>query len=201
MAKYFKHMLMAATAAMSMNFIGAAAQSSEDAVLQNIMTRCGIRKFQQKPVEKAKEEKLLRAAMAAPSSRNRQPWHFIVLNTKETIARFADGMRHNETIKGAPLVIIACADTMRMAEGQGRDFWIQDVSAASENLLLAAHAMGLGAVWTSVYPVSGKIAGVTRALHLPGNLIPLNCILVGYPDEPAEIKDKWDPDKVTYGLP
>lgn len=73
---------------------------------------------------------------------------------------------------GTPLFIFVCADTTRMAEGQGKELWIQDLSAISENILLAAHAMGLGACWTTIYPIQKKVNGISRTLNLPGNLIP-----------------------------
>ncbi|MBM6992620.1 MAG: nitroreductase family protein [Prevotella sp.] len=200
MKKKIKTLLLATLAMLGTQ--GVQAQSNaEEAVLSNIMTRTSIRKYQQRPVETDKQEKLLRAAMASPSSRNMQPWHFVVLNDEQNISQLAAGLRNNEMIKGAPLAIIVCGDTTRMQSGQARDFWIEDVSAASENILLAAHAMGLGAVWTSVYPVMGKVKGFTHALKLPGNLIPFNCILIGYPAEQPEVQDKWDTHKITYNIP
>ena len=137
-------------------FAGDGFSNDSAVVMNNILTRTSIRKFQQRPVEKAKVLALL------------------------------------------PVVIYACGDTTRMMEGQARDFWVEDVSCASENILLAAHAMGLGAVWTSVYPEMRKVNGVSKALGLPGNLVPLNCILVGYPDEAPEPKDKWDESNITW---
>ena len=137
--------------------------------------------------------------MAAPSARDRRPWHFVVLNDTADIHAYAATMKHHgEMVAQTPLVIYACGDTTMMMPGQARDFWVEDVSCASENILLAAHAMGLGAVWTSVYPEARKVKGVSQALHLPGNLIPLNCILIGYPDEAPQPKDKWDEDKITW---
>ena len=88
-----------------------------------------------------------------------------------------------------------------MAEGQGKELWVQDLSAVSENILLAAHAMGLGACWTTIYPIQKKVNGISRTLNLPGNLIPLNGIIIGYPDEPEQPQDKWDTKKITYGIP
>ncbi len=172
------------------------------AVFHNIMTRTSTRKFQQRPVEQEKVMALLRAGMVAPTARDLRPWHFVVLNDTAAIHHYAKGMkRHGEQIAQTPLIIYACGDTTRMMQGQGRDFWIQDVSCASENILLAAHALGLGAVWTSVYPEMRKVKGVAEALHLPGNLVPLNCILIGYPDEALQPKDKWDEGNITWWKP
>ncbi len=172
-----------------------------EAVLQNIMTRTSVRKFKQQPVEDAKVEALLRAGMASPTSGDMQPWHFVVLKDKKDIERYAASNKyHAEDIKKTPLFIFVCADTTRMAEGQGRELWVQDLSAVSENILLAAHAMGLGACWTTIYPIQKKVNGISRTLNLPGNLIPLNGIIIGYPDEPLQPKDKWDEKKITYGI-
>ena len=175
--------------------------ASAGAVMQNIMTRTSVRKFKQQPVEDAKIEALLRAGMAAPTSGNLQPWHFVVLKDKKDIEQYAASNKyHGEDIKKTPLFIFVCADTTRMAEGQGRELWVQDLSAVSENILLAAHALGLGACWTTVYPIHKKVQGISRTLKLPGNLIPLNGIIIGYPDEAENPKDKWDKNKITWGI-
>ncbi len=209
-----KTMLVAALAAAS--FASANAQTAlpgkmteavksdaqAEAVLQNIMTRTSVRKFKQQPVEDAKIEALLRAGMASPTSGDMQPWHFVVLKDKKDIEQYAASNKyHAEDIKKTPLFIFVCADTTRMAEGQGRELWVQDLSAVSENILLAAHAMGLGACWTTIYPIQKKVMGISRTLKLPANLIPLNGIIIGYPDEPLQPKDKWDEKKITWGIP
>ena len=171
-------------------FAGDGFSNDSAVVMNNILTRTSIRKFQQRPVEKAKVLALLKAGMAAPTARDLRPWHFVVLSDTADIHAYASTMKHHgEMIAQSPVVIYACGDTTRMMEGQARDF---------ENILLAAHAMGLGAVWTSVYPEMRKVNGVSKALGLPGNLVPLNCILVGYPDEAPEPKDKWDESNITW---
>lgn len=175
--------------------------ASAKAVLENIMTRTSIRKFKQQPVEDTKIETLLRAGMAAPTSGDMQPWHFVVLKDKKDIEKYAESNKyHAEDIKKTPLFIFVCADTTRMAKGQGQELWVQDLSAVSENILLAAHAMGLGACWTTIYPIQKKVNGISKTLNLPGNLIPLNGIIIGYPDEAEQPKDKWDTKKITYGI-
>jgi nitroreductase len=206
-------MLVAAMAAAS--FASANAQTSlpgkmaeavkgdaqAEAVLRNIMSRTSVRKFKQQPVEDAKIEALLRAGMASPTSGDMQPWHFVVLKDKKDIEAYAASNKyHAEDIKKTPLFIFVCADTTRMTEGQGRELWVQDLSAVSENILLAAHAMGLGACWTTIYPIQKKVNGISRTLKLPGNLVPLNGIIIGYPDEPLQPKDKWDEKKITFGI-
>ena len=179
------------------------AQMSNEAqaVINNIMTRASVRGFIEKPVEQTKIDLMLRAAMAAPTDKNRQPCHFVVLNTPEAIAQYAGEGHHAERMKKTPLVIVLCADTTRMQQGAVREIWVQDLSAATENLLLAAHALELGAVWTTIYPLVKRVQGVQQKLNLPGHLIPMCAVRIGYPnpERPAQPKDKWDEKKVTYG--
>lgn len=112
---------------------------SAKVVMENIMTRTSVRKFKQQPVEDAKVEALLRAGMAAPTANDTQPWHFVVLKDNQDIEKYAESNKyHAEDIKKTPLFIFVCADTTRMSEGQGKELWVQDLSAVSENILLAA---------------------------------------------------------------
>lgn len=140
--------------------------NAEQAVLDNIATRTSIRDYEARPVEKEKIEKMLRAAMAAPTAMNKQPWHFVVVDQRDLLDALADANPYAKMIKKAPLAIVVCGDTEKMIEGGGRDFWIQDASAATENMLLAAHAMGLGAVWTGAYPSEERCQAIGKALSL-----------------------------------
>ena len=177
----------------------AATDGDGNEALNCIMTRTSIRQYQDRPVEQEKVEQLLRAAMAAPTAVNKQPWHFYVLNTKEAINRLADAsQRGSDMVRSAALVIVVCGDMDKALEGKAREYWIQDTSAATENLLLAAHALGLGAVWTGVYPMKERVEMTTKVLSLPENLVPLCTILIGYPAESPTPKDKWKPENVTY---
>lgn len=177
----------------------AATDGDGNEALNCIMTRTSIRQYQDRPVEQEKVEQLLRAAMAAPTAVNKQPWHFYVLNTKEAINRLADAsQRGSDMVRSAALVIVVCGDMDKALEGKAREYWIQDTSAATENLLLAAHALGLGAVWTGVYPMKERVEMTTKVLNLPENLVPLCTILIGYPAENPTPKDKWKPENVTY---
>lgn len=167
------------------------------AAIENIMTRTSIRQFKAQPVEQDKVDILLKAAMAAPSALNLQPWHFIVINDKETIALLS-GKRPTS----APLMIAVCGDTDKtmLPDGSTKlpDFWVEDVSAATENLLLAAHALGLGAVWTGVYPAMDRTAEVANVLNCPQNIVPLAVVRVGYPDESPEPKNKYKEENISY---
>lgn len=167
------------------------------AAIENIMTRTSIRQYKDQPVEQEKIDIMLKAAMAAPTAVNLQPWHFIVINDKNTIKLLSGQQPTN-----APLMIAVCGDTDKttMPDGKGKlpDFWIQDVSAATENLLLAAHAQGLGAVWTGVYPMMERVAEVANVLNCPNNIIPLAVVRIGYPDESPEPKDKFKQENISY---
>ena len=166
-------------------------QTQEQAVLDNIATRTSIRDYEARPVEKEKVEKMLRAAMAAPTAMNKQPWHCV-------LDSLADANPYAKMLLKAPLAIVVCGDMDKVIEGGGRDFWIQDASAATENLLLAAHAMGLGAVWTGAYPSEERCKAISATLSLPDNLVPLNMIVIGYPAEHPQPKDKFKEENITF---
>jgi len=167
------------------------------AAIENIMTRTSIRQFTDQPVEQEKIDILLKAAMAAPTAVNLQPWHFIVITDKKTI-----GLLSGKQPTNAPLLIALCGDTDKtmMPDGKTKlpDFWVEDVSAATENLLLAAHALGLGAVWTGVYPAMDRTAEVANILNCPLNIVPVAVVRVGYPDEAPEPKNKFKEENVSY---
>ncbi len=173
-------------------------ESNDNGMLETIMTRTSIRQYTDQPVEKEKIEAMLRAGMAAPTAVNAQPWHFVVVSDKAKLSELAAANPRAGMLKSAPLAIVVCGDMTKAMEGKGRQFWIQDCSAATENILLAAHAQGLGAVWTALYPMEERIQPVSEALKLPDTLIPLCTVVIGYPAEQPEPKDKWKPENVSY---
>ena len=172
--------------------------SAEDVVYENILTRASVRTYLDKPVDSAKIERLLRAGMAAPSAADKRPWHFVVVTDRELLDGLAKANPNAGFAKKAPLDIVVCGDMNKTLQGGGKDFWIQDVSAVSENILLAAHAMGLGAVWTGTYPAPDRCKAVAEVLGLPENIVPFNTIVIGYPASQVKPKDKWDERNVTY---
>ncbi len=197
-----RHLIMLALAAFSAFASCAQAPSlttAQQAAIDNIMTRTSIRSWEDKAVPDELVDILLRAGMAAPTAVNRQPWHFVVLDQRDDIDRLANG-RGGGMVRKAPLAIVVCGDMNLALDGIARDYWVQDASAATENILLAANAVGLGAVWTGVYPIDERVKQVKDALQLTDNLVPLCTILIGYPHEHPTPKDKWDPGKVTHGL-
>ena len=175
----------------------APATDNGQAAIENIMTRTSIRVYKDQPVEQEKIDIMLKAAMAAPTAVNLQPWHFIVITDKATI-----GLLSGRQPTNAPLLIALCGDTDKttMPDGKSKlpDFWVQDVSAATENLLLAAHALGLGAVWTGVYPMMDRTAEVANVLNCPKNIVPLAVVRIGYPDESPEPKNKFKEENISY---
>ena len=173
-------------------------QDNKLSVLDNIHARTSIRSYQPKEVEDEKIEQLLRAAMAAPTATNRQPWAFIVIRDKETMNELGSTLPYAKMVKDAPLAIAVCGDLTKAISGAGIEYWVQDASAASENLLLAAQALGLGAVWTGVYPIDERVKEVQKILQLPEQIVPLNVIPIGYPAENPLPKDKWKPENVHY---
>ena len=173
-------------------------ESNNNGMLETIMTRTSIRQYTDQPVEKEKIEAMLRAGMAAPTAVNAQPWHFVVVSDKAKLGELAAANPRAGMLKSAPLAIVVCGDMTKAMEGKGRQFWIQDCSAATENILLAAHAQGLGAVWTALYPMEERMQPVSEALKLPDTLIPLCTVVIGYPAEQPEPKDKWKPENVSY---
>ena len=173
-------------------------ESDAQAAINNIMTRTSIRQYTDEPVSKADIETMLRAGMAAPTAVNRQPWHFVVINSKEKLAELAGDNPRGGMLKKAPLAIVVCGNMDKALPGQGRGFWVQDCSAATENILLAANAIGLGAVWTGLYPDENRAGVVAKVLKLPKTYIPLCTIVIGHPAEQPTPKDKWKPENVSY---
>ena len=164
--------------------------------IQLIMTRTSIRAFQDKPVSDETVEVLLKAAMAAPSAKNSQPWSFVVIRDRALLEKLGDSLPNAKMTATAPVAVVICGVLEKALPGEARDYWIQDAAAATENFLLAVHALGLGAVWTGVHPISERIRIIKDALRLPDEIEPFCLIPFGYPAVPAAVKDKWDPSIV-----
>ena len=165
-------------------------------LIQLIMTRTSIRAFQDKPVSDETVEVLLKAAMAAPSAKNSQPWSFVVIRDRALLEKLGDSLPNAKMTAAAPVAVAICGALEKALPGEARDYWIQDAAAATENFLLAVHALGLGAVWTGVHPISERIRILKEALRLPDEIEPFCLIPFGYPAVPAAVKDKWDPSIV-----
>jgi len=138
-------------------------------------------------------DQLLRAGAAAPSAGNEQPWHFIVIDDRQTLDSIPEFHEHADMLREAPLALVVCGDE-RLEQHKG--FWVQDCSAATQNILLAAHARGLGTVWLGVYPREQRVREVRRLLGIPIEVTPLAIIAVGYPTETVEGEHSLDESRV-----
>ena len=170
--------------------------SSKDAAIENIMTRTSVRDYTEAPISEATIDTLLRAGMAAPTARNRQPWKFLVVTERASLDSLAQG--NWKPAAKAQAAIIICGDLSNPLEGEGRDYWVQDCSAATENILLAANAVGLGAVWCGCYPVSERVSLVKKLFGMPDEIIPLSLVMLGYPNGEQTPKDKYKADNIHY---
>ena len=181
---------------------GASAQqrteSDAQVAIKNIMTRTSVRQYTSEAVTKADIETMLRAGMAAPTAVNKQPWHFVVVTDREQLNALAAANRGTGMAAKAPLAIVVCGDMQKTLSGVGQGFWIQDCSAATENILLAANALGLGAVWTGLYPNEERAKAVRDVVKAPEHIVPLCTIVIGHPAGQTQPKDKWKPENVSY---
>jgi nitroreductase len=160
-------------------------------LIETIFARRSIREYNPKPVSEAKIQTLLEAAMAAPSASDRKPWQFVVVTKRAILDALAEAHPHGKMLFDAPLAICVCGDLTEMER-----FWVQDCSAATENILLAVTALGLGAVWLGVYPRDDRIDAVRRMLALPEHIVPLNLISIGHPAEQKEARTQFDEGRV-----
>lgn len=176
----------------------AAATNDGNAVVENIMTRTSIRAYTDQTVSADTIETLLRAGMAAPTAVNKQPWHFVAVTDRQKLDSIAIANPNAGMAQKAPLAIVVCGDLKKALEGHAQAYWIQDCSAATENILLAAHGLGLGAVWTGLYPTEDRVKAVSELLKLPETIVPLCAIIIGHPAESPSPKDKWLPENVSY---
>ena len=162
----------------------------------NILRRVSVRIYAEKTVSPEQISAILHAAMSAPSGVNKQPWEFVVVDDPELLRQLADSLPYAKMTAQAPVAIVVCGNRERFIEGVDDVLWEQDLSASSENILLAAHAIGLGGVWTCIYPHEERIAPVRKILNLPYDLIPFNLIPNGYPEKEHAPMNKWHPERV-----
>jgi len=176
----------------------ACANSLKDpSVFATIHDRTSIRKFDPSvEVPDAAIDKILGAGMCAPSAMNRQPWEFVVVRDLAVLKALGDALPYSRVGNGARAAIVVCGNLDNGLSGRGKEYWIQDCSAASMNILLAAKSLGFGAVWTGVYPGEDRVAAVRKILAIPEGHMPLNVIPIGMPAENPPPKDKWNPSKV-----
>lgn len=161
-----------------------------------LLRRRSIRKFTDEAISDEKIEELLHAAMSGPSACNRTPWEFFVITKPEKLEELRTASRF--TKMNAPLAIVVCGNLSRALPLQLSPFWIQDCSAATENILLRATDLGLGAVWCGIHPQKRAEKRVSEILELKEKLIPLNIIWIGHPAEEPEPRDQYDKKRIHY---
>jgi nitroreductase len=161
--------------------------------MNSIFKRRSIRQYTDEFVSDEHVNKILEAAMSAPSARNARPWHFIVARDKSTLEKLSNTHANASMIKNANAAIVVCGDLSKQSH---KDYWVLDCSAATENILIEVEELGLGAVWVAVYPREERINHVIKVFNLPNNIIPLCIVPIGYPAETPEPKIRYDESKV-----
>ncbi len=165
--------------------------------IKTILERKSVRSFEDKPISKVQLEFILKAGMAAPSARNLQPWAFVVVTDRDVMNTLADRLPYAKMLHEARAAIVVCG-VPENAGDSPEGYWVQDCSAATQNILLAIESMGLGAVWTGVYPRPDRVDVVREVLSIPKTVFPLNVIPVGYPKGENRPKDKFRPEYIRW---
>lgn len=162
-----------------------------------IMRRKSVRRFADTSISEAKVMTLLKAAMAAPSAKNAQPWHFVVIENREVMDHLAEVLPYAKMLSSATLSIVICGD-LTVHTGEAAHNWMLDCAAATQNLLLVAESMDFGAVWTACYPYQERISAVRNAIGLPDHIMPLNIVPIGEPIGNEHPIDKWKPERIHF---
>jgi len=163
--------------------------------LKVIESRRSIRKFQNKEIPATILEKILRAAMLAPSAYNQQPWQFIVINERKLLDMIPNIHPYADMCKTAPLAILVCAD---LKLEKSKNMWLFDCAAASQNILLAARDLGIGTCWANVYFRKEREEAFKKAFNLPEYILPIALIPMGYPAEEKPKVDRYRKDRIHY---
>lgn len=164
-------------------------------LLEAIFTRRSIRRYSDQPIEKAKVDKILRAAMYAPSAVNKQPWHFIVFKNIATKQKIMEIHKNSAMLKDSPVAILICYDE-RLQHDDG--YGVIDCSTATQNMLLAAHALGLGACWVGIHPRLNRIEALINIFKLPKHILPFSIIAIGYPKEKMETAERFKEERIHF---
>jgi len=166
----------------------------QNPTLETILRRRSIRKYTDQTVEPEKLDLLLQAAMAAPSAMNCKPWEFVVVTDPDELALFRSRLIFGN--RNAPAAIVVCGNPRLSTNPAARLFWVEDCSAATENILIAAVGLGLGTVWVGIHPVAEFVRIVREIACLPKHVIPLGLIYVGYPAEEKPARTQYDEKRV-----
>lgn len=163
--------------------------------MEAILSRRSIRHYTDDPVPEELIEKLLLAAMAAPSARNEQPWQFVVIDERRILNEIMKFHPFSRMLSEAKVAILVCGD-LNLESFEG--YWVQDCSAATENILIAARALGLGAVWLGIYPREERVEKTKALFKLPDHIIPLGLISIGWPAETKPPSNRFDPSRIHH---
>ena len=186
-----------------------AAPDPAEVVMQNILSRKSVRSYNGDTIPAAVMENILKAAQAAPTGMDVRPWSFVVLTDKSQYETVFAGNFNMKKFMESGAVVVVCADTTVTrpprdnpdgpAVTTPNQIWRDDMGACTENLLLAAHAMGLGGVWLGTWPEMDRVEGQRSLFGLPDTIIPHSILALGWPDGTTQPKDKWNPERVHYG--
>lgn len=165
-------------------------------LLEALKNRRSIRKYTSEAISQEDIDTLLHAAMSGPSAANKRPWDFFVVTDTAVLEKLRAAGRY--TNMAAPLAIVVCGNLSRSLPDHLAQYWIHDCSAASENILLAATALGLGAVWCGAYPQDSVQERISAALGLSDEQIPLNIIFIGHPDQTQPPRDQYNAEYIHY---
>jgi len=160
-----------------------------------ILSRRSIRRYTEQPVSDETIKELLEAAMSAPSAGNEQPWHFLVIRERQILNEIPKYHQYSQMLRDAPVAIMVCGDE-RLQKYEG--YWVQDCSAATENILIAAQAKGLGAVWLGVFPIEDRVIALRKLLNIPEEVIPFSLISIGYPAEEKPPSGRYDTSRIHH---
>ena len=161
--------------------------------LQAILTRRSIRNYTDEPISDEHLHNIIEAAMYAPSANNRQPWHFVVIDDREQLDKIPAFHPYAGMVKKAPLAVAICGDT-RLEPAQG--YLALDCGAAAQNMMLAAHSLGIGSCWLGIYPREQRMEAVTELMELPRHILPIALIVLGIPNEIKSTPNRFRPDRV-----
>ncbi len=162
---------------------------------EGLITRRSIRKYTSEQVSRELLEELVKAGMYAPSAVNCQPWHYIIIDDQDLFEKIMEVHPYAKMLSEAQAAILVCGDE-KLQHGEG--YWAVDCGAATQNILLAAHAKGLGAVWLGVHPREERKKNIKDLFQLPGHILPFSLISLGWPAEEKEIPERYKSDRIHY---
>lgn len=163
--------------------------------MKNILTRHSVRKYRNLPVPGVMLDELLKAAQSAPSAGNQRPWHFLVLDDRKVLEGIAEVHPYAQMLRTAPAAILICGE-----EGleKFKGFWVQDCSAATQNLLVAANSLDLGGVWVGVFPIEDRVTALRKLLGIPDSVTPFSLVPIGFPDDDSPREGRYDASRLHY---